>query len=249
MYELWNPQNDHIRSQTQPHVCGLFHHSQLILKNVVVFVFPNYKVHTVNTVEPKHSQLRHLTSKELVFRNISPLQRNLLQMLIFLRTYHWNVLSWEEWATDKSQLLQHISWALRSSFFPFSLRKGSQWTFVKHKILSLQLFVLYIRESYKNYQLQMEQFHTKSMDQSVDMVRLWYHRHQVALCWPKRKKNSHVSAWIKQCKNSVMEMSYKRNGSESIQRGTPHHCATNEKSEILNCDMGFLSTGTLMYFS
>jgi len=42
-------------------------------------------------------------------------------MLIFLHTYHWDVLSWEEWATDKSQLLQHISWALRSIFFTFCL--------------------------------------------------------------------------------------------------------------------------------
>lgn len=43
-------------------------------------------------------------------------------------------------------------------------------------------------------------------------------------------------------------MSYKRNGSESNQQGTPQHCATNEKSEILNCDMGFINTGMLIYF-
>jgi hypothetical protein len=75
------------------------------------------------------------------------------------------------------------------------------------------------------------------MDQNVNNARLWHHWLQVALRWPKQKKNSYVSAWIKQYKNSLMEMSYKRNGSESNQQGIPPHVATNKKSEISNANV------------
>jgi uncharacterized protein (UPF0305 family) len=66
------------------------------------------------------------------------------------------------------------------------------------------------------------------------------------LCLPKQMKNTYVSAWIKQCMNSVAEMRYKNNGSESKQQETPSHGATHEKSEILKDTWDCISTDTLI---